>query len=135
PDRADSLIDAPLDIEFKFDDRPVILTLAELRAIALAERPDVIASRNIYGAANRAVALARAQRTRDVLVGGFYQRIGSGNTLRVHVSVPLLGDNKGHAPISHAAAPQEPPNSLGPRAEPPAVAHAQEGSHPFHARP
>src|SRR5262245_48517529 len=41
PDRADSLIDAPLDIEFKFDDRPVILTLAELRAIAL-DRKSVV---------------------------------------------------------------------------------------------
>ena len=117
PDRADSLSDAPLDIEFKFDDRPVILTLAELRASALAERPDVIASRNLYGAANRAVALARAQRTRDVLVGGFYQRIGSDNTLGVNVSFPLLIYNKGYAAISQAAAQQESAISLAREAE------------------
>ncbi len=117
PDRADSLIDAPLDIEFKFDDRPVILTLAELRLIALAERPDVIASRNIYGAANKAVALARAQRTRDVLVGVFYQRIGSDNTLGVNVSFPLLVYNKGYAAISLAAAQQESAISLAREAE------------------
>ncbi|HMB28385.1 MAG TPA: TolC family protein, partial [Blastocatellia bacterium] len=117
PDRADSLIDAPLDIEFKFDDRPVIQTLAELRAIALAERPDVIASRYLYGAANKAVALARAQRTRDVLVGGFYQRIGSDNTLGVNVSFPLLIYNKGYAAISQAAAQQESAVSLAREAE------------------
>jgi outer membrane protein, heavy metal efflux system len=117
PDRADSLSDAPLDIEFKFDDRPVIQTLTELRAIALAERPDVIASRNLYGAANRAVELARAQRARDVLVGGFYQRIGSDNTLGVNVSFPLLVYNKGYAAISQAAAQQESAISLAREAE------------------
>src|SRR5215510_14441381 len=117
PDRADSLTDAPLDIEFKFDDRPVIQTLVELRAIALAERPDVIASRNLYGAANRAVALARAHRARDVMVGGFYQRIGSDNTLGVNVSFPLLVYNKGYAAISQAAAQQESAISLAREAE------------------
>src|SRR5262249_17558453 len=90
PDRADSSNsepgDAPLEFEFKLEDRRISQTLAELRAIALAERPDVIASRQLYGAATRAVALARAQRTRDVLVGVFYQHIGSDNTLGVNVS-------------------------------------------------
>ena len=75
PDRADSSNDASLEIEFKFDDRPISLTLAELRRIALVERPDVIAARRLYDAATKAVALARAQRTRDILVGSFYQRI------------------------------------------------------------
>src|SRR5262249_503402 len=117
PDRADSLIDAPLDIEFKFDDRPVSQTLAELRAIALAERPDVIASRNLYGAANKAVALARAQRTPDVLIGVFYQHIGSDNTFGVNVSFPLLVYNKGYAAFSLAAAQQESAISLAREAE------------------
>src|SRR5262249_4820896 len=36
PDPADSSNDAPLEIEFKFDDRPISQTPAELRAIALA---------------------------------------------------------------------------------------------------
>lgn len=117
PSPADSLTDAPLDIEFKFDDRPVIQTLAELRMIALAERPDVIASRQLYGAANRAVSLARAQRTRDVLVGVFYQHIGSDNTLGVNVTFPLLVYNKGYAAISQAAAQQESAISLAREAE------------------
>jgi Outer membrane protein len=117
PDRADSLIDAPLEIEFKFDDRPISQTLAELRAIALAERPDVLESRHLYGAATRAVALARAQRTRDVLVGVFYQRIGSDNTAGVNVSFPLLVYNKGYAAISQARAQQESAISLAREAE------------------
>src|SRR5262249_5863625 len=73
-------------------------------------------------AANRAVALARAQRTRDVLVGGFYQRIGSDNTLRVNVTFPLLIYNKGYAPISQAAAQQESAISLARQADLQAVA-------------
>src|SRR5215510_1597822 len=112
PDRADPSVDAPLEIEFNFDDRPIVQTLAELRAIALVERPDVIASRHLYGAATRAVELARAQRKRDVLVGAFYQRIGSDNTLGVNVSFPLFVYNKGYAAISQAAAQQESAISL-----------------------
>src|SRR5262245_43432493 len=117
PDRADSLIDAPLDIEFKFDDRPISQTLAELRAIALAERPDVIAARRSSDAARRGLALARAQRKRDILVGGFYQRIGSDNTLGVNVSFPLLIYNKGYAAIAQAGAQQETALSLEREAE------------------
>src|SRR5215470_18295565 len=47
PNRVDPPDDAPLDIEFKFDDRPISQTPAELRLIALAERPDVIAARRL----------------------------------------------------------------------------------------
>jgi outer membrane protein, heavy metal efflux system len=117
PGRADSLTDAPLEIEFKFDDRPIYQTLAELRAIALAERPDVIVSRRLYDASTKAVALARAQRARDLLVGVFYQHIGSDNTAGVNVSFPLLVYNKGYAAISQAAAQRESAGSLAREAE------------------
>src|SRR5262245_36099445 len=117
PDRADSLTDAPLEIDFKFDDRPISQTPAELRALALSERPDVIASRRIYDAATKAVALARAQRTRDLLVGAFYQHIGSDNTAGVNVSFPLFVYNKGYAAISQAAAQRESAISLAREAE------------------
>jgi cobalt-zinc-cadmium efflux system outer membrane protein len=83
-----------------------------LRAIALAERPDVIASRRSEDAAAKAVALARAQRARDVLVGVFYQHIGSDNTVGVNVSFPLFVYNKGYAAISEAQAQQESAVSL-----------------------
>ena len=117
PGRADSLIDAPLDIEFNFDDRPISQTPAELRAIALAERPDVIASRRQQAAATKTVALAMAQRTRDVLVGAFYQHIGSDNTVGVNVSFPLHVYDRGYAAISQAAAQQESAISLARAAE------------------
>lgn len=117
PNRANQPNDALLDIEFKFDDRPISQSLAELRAIALVERPDVIAARCLSSAAARAVALARAQRTRDVLVGAFYQRIGSDNTLGVNVAFPLFVYNKGFAAIRQAEAQQETALSLAREAE------------------
>ena len=117
PNRADPPDDAPLDIEFKFDDRPIIQTQAELRMIALAERPDLIAARRSSDAARKALALARAQRARDILVGAFYQRIGSDNTLGVNVSFPLFVYNKGYAAISQAGAQLETAISLAREAE------------------
>src|SRR5215813_5378688 len=117
PNRADPPNDAPLDIEFKFDDRLISQTPAELRMIALAERPDVIAARRLADAARKGRALARAQRTRDILVGGFYQRIGSDNTVGVNVSFPLFVYNKGYAAIAQAEAQQETALSLAREAE------------------
>ncbi|MBO0860478.1 MAG: TolC family protein [Chloracidobacterium sp.] len=105
-------VDAPLEIDFKFDDRPIIQTLAELRSIALVERPDVIASRRLQDAAAKTMALASAQRTRDILVGMFYQHIGSDNTVGVNVSFPLRVYNNGYAAISQAQAQQESAISL-----------------------
>ena len=107
PNRADPPADAPLDIEFKFDDRPISQRPDELRRIALAERPDVIAARRLSDAAAKARALARAQRARDILVGVFYQHIGSDNTLGVNVSFPLFVHNKGYAAIAQAEAQRE----------------------------
>jgi cobalt-zinc-cadmium efflux system outer membrane protein len=116
-DRADPSNDAPLDIEFKFDDRPISQTLAELRAIALAERPDVIASRRLQDAASKAGALARAQRSRDIRIGVFYQHIGSDNTAGVNISFPLLVYDRGYAAISQAWALQESAISIAREAE------------------
>jgi outer membrane protein, heavy metal efflux system len=107
PDRADSSNDAPLDIEFKFDDRPISQTLAELRAVALADRPDVIASRRLQDAATKTVALAMAQRARDVRLGVFYQHIGSDNTFGANVSFMLFRYDNGYAAISQAEALRE----------------------------
>lgn len=109
--------DAPIEIEFKFDDRPIIQTLAELRNIALIERPDVIAARRLSDAAMKGIALAQAQRTRDILIGSFYQRVGSDHSLGVNVAFPLLVYNKGYAAIAQAKAQQESAASLAREAE------------------
>ncbi len=117
PNRVDPPDDAPLDIEFTFDDQPISQTLAELRGIALAERPDVIAARRLSSASAKEVELARAQRARDIMVGAFYQHIGSDNTAGVNVSFPLFVHNKGFAAIRQAEAQQESVMSLAREAE------------------
>lgn len=103
----DELADEPLRIDFKFDDRPIAITLASMREISLAERPDVMAARNLYEAAMKGVSLAQAQRVRDWGVGTFLQRVGSDQTAGVNVSIPLFVHNKGLAAISQAEAQKE----------------------------
>lgn len=103
----DEFADEPLRIDFKFDDRPIAISLAEMRDISLAERPDVMAARNLYEAAMKGVSLAQAQRARDWSVGTFLQRIGSDQTAGVNVSIPLFLHNKGLAAISQAEAQKE----------------------------
>src|SRR5262245_30245634 len=44
---------AALEVVGTFDNRPLVQSVAELRDIALAERPDVIAARNAFQGANR----------------------------------------------------------------------------------
>jgi outer membrane protein, heavy metal efflux system len=63
------------------------------------------------------MALAGAQRTRDILVGTFYQHIGSDNTVGVNVSFPLRVHNNGYAAISQAGALRESAISLARGAE------------------
>jgi len=94
--------DLPLEIDFKFVDTPVLQLSEELKAIALAERPDVIAARSLYESAGRSLSLAQAQRVRDLSVGTFLQRIGSDQTVGVNFSMPLFVHNKGLAAISQA---------------------------------
>lgn len=94
--------DLPFDIDFKFVDTPVLQAPEELKALALAERPDVVAARSLYESAGSAVLLARAQRVRDLSVGTFFQRVGSDQTVGANVSIPLFVHNKGVAAISQA---------------------------------
>lgn len=97
-----SLRNAPVEIADRFDDRPVVQNLEELRQIALNERPDVIAARHILEAAGKGVSLAQAQRVRDVSVGSEYQRVGSDNSVGGVVSIPLLIYNNQRAGIAQA---------------------------------
>jgi outer membrane protein, heavy metal efflux system len=60
----ESLQAAPLELVWKFDDRPVMQTTEELRGMALSERPDVRAARYTLQAAESALRLAKAQRSR-----------------------------------------------------------------------
>lgn len=103
---------APLELVASFDDRPIAQTLSELRAIALAERPDVIAARHTLAATKAAFALARAQRTRDVDLASEYQRIGGDNTFGVTLSIPLFIYNDQRAAAAQAEAQQKASEAL-----------------------
>src|SRR5215813_1957612 len=100
----ESLHGAPLELVWKFDDRPVLQTPEELRNMALNERPDVRAARYTLQAAESALRLASAQRTRDVIVTYEYQRVGSDHAAGVVAQIPLFAYNNQRAGIAQAEA-------------------------------
>lgn len=102
-----SLRDAPLQLSFTFDDRPIGQTLNELRAIALQERPDVQSARNLLSAAFKGVSLAQAQRVRDISVGTEFQRVGPDQGVGVVVSIPLFRYNNHQTDVVQAQALQQ----------------------------
>ncbi|HEY3128363.1 MAG TPA: TolC family protein, partial [Acidobacteriota bacterium] len=95
---------APLEVVGTFSDRPVSHSLAELRKIALSERPDVVAARNSFEASGRAFLLARAQRARDLDIASEYQRVGDDHSLGVVLQIPLFTYNNQQAAIQQAEA-------------------------------
>jgi cobalt-zinc-cadmium efflux system outer membrane protein len=100
----ESLQTAPLELVWKFDDRPVLQTLEELRAMALNERPDVQAARYTLQAAESALKLAKAQRARDVIITYEYQRVGNDHAAGVAAQIPLFTYNNQRAGITQAEA-------------------------------
>ncbi len=121
PKQFESLASAPLDLLYRFDDRPLATTISELRAAALAERPDVIAARNTLLATGSSIKLAQAQRTRDVSVGYEFQRVGQDHALGVVVQIPLFTYNNQQAGIAQAEAQQMSAAALLKQAETQAV--------------
>lgn len=106
PQESESLRGAPIDLLYRFDDRPLPNTISELRAAALSERPDVIAARNTLLATGSSIKLAQAQRTRDVSIGYEFQRVGQDHALGVVVQIPLFTYNNQQAGIAQAEAQQ-----------------------------
>jgi cobalt-zinc-cadmium efflux system outer membrane protein len=100
----DSLRNLPLEIVADFDDRPVGLPLAELRSIALTERPDVLAARHLVASAQSNAQLALAQRTRDVDTAYEYQRVGSDHSVGVVLQIPIFAYNNQRALYTQAEA-------------------------------
>jgi cobalt-zinc-cadmium efflux system outer membrane protein len=86
----ESIRNALLEVVADFDSRPVAQSLNELRAIALENRPDVVAARHLVASAQLNTQLALAQRMRDVDIGYEYQRVGSDHSVGFTVQVPLL---------------------------------------------
>jgi outer membrane protein, heavy metal efflux system len=79
-----------LNIKGSFTDSPISRTLAQLRDLALQQRPDVIQARANLEAAQAATRLAQAQRRRDLSVGVEYQRVGSDDPVGIVAQVPLF---------------------------------------------
>src|SRR5262245_35523251 len=100
----ESLRPTPLELVWKFDDRPILQTPEELRKMALAERPDVQTARYTLKAAESALRLARAQRARDMVVSYGYVRSGSDSTAGMSVQIPLFIYNNQRAGITQAEA-------------------------------
>jgi cobalt-zinc-cadmium efflux system outer membrane protein len=107
-----SLQAAALEIIGGFDNRPVMQSLSDLRSIALAQRPDVIAARNTFEASNRGVLLSQAQIRRDLDVGYEYQRVGSDNSAGVVFQFPLFLYNNNQAGIRQAEAQRDSAEAL-----------------------
>ncbi len=83
---------------------PVSLSIEELRHAVVDNRPDLIAAQRNVEAAERALDLAQALRTRDVDVAGEYQRNGEENTVGLVVSIPVFLHNNHRGEISQAVA-------------------------------
>lgn len=102
----DALRASPLQVVGSFDTRPVTQPLSDLRQIALAQRPDVIASRNTFQGAGRGLLLAQAQRRRDLDISYEYQRVGDDHSLGIVFQFPLFMYNNNQAAIAQADAQQ-----------------------------
>ncbi len=83
---------------------PTLLWIDDLRALALANRPDIRAAELSLEAAQKGVELAEAQRARDVTVGAQYSRTGGDNTMGVVVSAPLVTRRFANSAIAQATA-------------------------------
>src|SRR5260370_11498566 len=83
---------------------PTLLWIDDLRALALANRPDIRAAELSLEAAQKGVELAEALRARDVTVGAQYSRTGGDNTMGVVVSAPLVTRRFANSAIAQATA-------------------------------
>ena len=77
------ILDGNLDFE------PALLSIAELRRLALENRPDVKTSELNLEAAKAGLKLAQAQQSRDITVGVQYMRSGNDNAIGAVTTIPL----------------------------------------------
>ncbi len=93
-----------IEIAGTFASAPVARSIDDLRALALEKRADVQLARHNLLAAERAVELARSQRSRDVTTSLEYQRVGSDHSVGVITQLPLFLYNNQQAGITQAEA-------------------------------
>jgi cobalt-zinc-cadmium efflux system outer membrane protein len=94
----------PLQLIGDFSNATVGKELRELRALTLTARPDVQLSRQNLIASEKAVELAKAQRSRDVSASVEYQKVGDDHSVGVITQVPLFLYNNQRSGIAQAEA-------------------------------
>jgi cobalt-zinc-cadmium efflux system outer membrane protein len=83
---------------------PLSVDIEAIRKLALANRADLRAAQLELDAANAAMQLAEANRTRDVTVGAQYLRSGPDNAVGVALGVPLTTARRAGAAVAQATA-------------------------------
>jgi len=91
-------------IEGDLEVKPVSKGIEEIRRLALASRPDLRAAELEAKAAEAAVKLAEAERTRDVTLGAQYARSGSDNAVGLALGIPISTRARANAAIAQATA-------------------------------
>ena len=89
-----------LDGDLAFDKQSV--TLDQLKALALENRPDVLAAHDSVKLAEDSLALETGNRARDITAEGDYARTGPSNLFGVAVSFDLPVHDRNQGNIAHA---------------------------------
>jgi cobalt-zinc-cadmium efflux system outer membrane protein len=89
-------------IEGSFGDRQVTASLEDLKSMAAAERPDLLAAQKAKSASDSGVRLAESLRRRDLSVAMEYQRVGNDSAVGAIVSFPLFLYNNQKDAIAQA---------------------------------
>ena len=82
-------VPADYDVSGVFDYRPILVTLSELEALALQNRPDLQAAQKGIDAANSQYSLAKANGKQDVTVGANYSHTSGVNAATTSMNFPL----------------------------------------------
>ena len=98
-------VPAGYDVSGAFDYRPLLVTLPELEALALQNRPDLRAAQSGIAAASSQYRLAKANAKQDVTLGANYSHTSGVNAATVSMSVPLpvFDRNQGEIARTHYA--------------------------------
>ena len=98
-------VPAGYDVSGAFDYRPLIVTLPDLEAAALQNRPDLHVAQNGVAAANSQYGLAKANGKQDFTVSGNYSHVNglSASTFSVSIPLAIFDRNQGEIARTHYA--------------------------------
>jgi cobalt-zinc-cadmium efflux system outer membrane protein len=126
-DQPAAQLTAPLQLIGEFSNATVGKGLRELRALSLTSRPDVQLARQNLIAAEKAVELAKAQRSRDVSASVEYQKVGDDHSVGVITQVPLFLYNNQRSGIAQAEAQRRSAEALFRLSERQAITDVEKG--------